>query len=161
MTASSRLSTHGLNKSSMPNSANWFAINPSLVSKNNNKNTSMLDSMGKYGGGAAGTDSSGGIGGFLSSLMGSSSDKGAAPTEGWAGAAASGMGSLFNLYSGMKEFGLAQDQFDEAKRQYNQNYNAEVKSYNTNLEDRQAARVAANPGAYQSVSEYMNKNRQV
>lgn len=81
--------------------------------------------------------------------------------NGWGGAALGGMQAIGDMYSSMKQFGLAEDQFEEGKRQYDQNYQAQVKNYNTDLEDRQRARVASNSGGYQSVSDYMAKNRQV
>lgn len=67
---------------------------------------------------------------------------------------------LGSLYMGMKQYGLARDGFAESKRQYNQNYAAQKTLTNGQLEDRQRARVASNPGAYESVGSYM-KNRQV
>lgn len=67
-----------------------------------------------------------------------------------------GVGSM---YMGMKQYGLAKDQLAFGKEQFNKNYAAQRTTTNTALEDRQAARVAANPGAYQSVGDYMNKNR--
>lgn len=63
------------------------------------------------------------------------------------------------LLLGMKQYGLAKDQLDENKRRYYQNYNAQRTTTNAQLEDQQRARVASNPGAYQSVDAYMNKNR--
>jgi hypothetical protein len=70
----------------------------------------------------------------------------------------SGAQSLGNLWMGMQQYGLAKDTFNENKRQFGLNYDAQRKSTNSRLEDRQAARVASNPGAYQSISEYMKKN---
>lgn len=113
-------------------------------------------------GGLPGSGGSGGIfGGLFDNMLSKTNNATGITTQGWGDLAVGGMGSIFDLYSGMKQFGLAQDQFDEGKRQYDQNYQAQVKNYNTDLEDRQRARVAANPGAYQSVSDYMKKNRQV
>lgn len=81
--------------------------------------------------------------------------------QGWVSGAFGGLKSIGDMYSSMKQFGLAEDQFEEGKRQYDQNYQAQVKNYNADLEDRQRARVASNSGGYQSVSDYMAKNRQV
>lgn len=67
--------------------------------------------------------------------------------------------SIMGAYSGMKRYGQAQDQLKEAKRQFDANYEAQRKSINTSMEDRQRARVASNPDGYRSVSEYMKKNR--
>ena len=69
-----------------------------------------------------------------------------------------GLSALSNSYMGMKQYGLAKEQFAESKRQYNQNYAAQRTLTNSQLEDRQRARVAANPAAYVSVSDYMAKN---
>lgn len=77
---------------------------------------------------------------------------------GWGGTAL-GLGQgIMQGYQGMKQFGLAKDQLKEGRRQYEQNYAAQKKMTNSALEDRQRARVASNEGAYQSVSEYMNKH---
>lgn len=67
--------------------------------------------------------------------------------------------ALLQGFLGMQQYGLAKDQFKESKRQYEQNYNAQKTTTNAALEDRQRARVASNSGAYESVSDYMNKNR--
>jgi len=58
----------------------------------------------------------------------------------------------------MKHYGLAVDQLKESKRQYNQNYAAQRTLTNSQLEDRQHARVASNAGAYESVGSYMNRD---
>jgi hypothetical protein len=62
-------------------------------------------------------------------------------------------------FMGMQQYGLAKKTLEESKRQYDQNYSAQRQTVNTQLEDRQRARVASNPGAYQSVSDYMSQNR--
>lgn len=59
---------------------------------------------------------------------------------------------------GAKKYQLAQDAFKENKRQFSLNFENQRKTVNTELQDRQRARVASNPGAYQSVSEYMKQN---
>ena len=69
------------------------------------------------------------------------------------------LSGLGNLWMGMQNYGLAKDQLKFQKDAYNKNYAAQAKTTNANLEDRQAARVASNPTAYQSVSDYMAKNR--
>lgn len=85
-------------------------------------------------------------------------DKNGMKTNGWAGAAL-GLGQgLLQGYQGMQQYGLAKKAFKEGQRQYNQDYAAQKQLTNANLEDRQRARVASNSGAYQSVSEYMEKN---
>ena len=69
--------------------------------------------------------------------------------------AASGLG---NLWMGMKNYGLAKDQLAFQEDAYAKNYAAQKQTTNASLEDRQRARVAANPAAYASVSDYMAKN---
>ena len=70
--------------------------------------------------------------------------------------AASGLWGAFN---GMQQTKLAKQQMANSLNQWNKNYANQVASYNTRLEDRQAARVASNPNAYESVDSYMQKNR--
>jgi hypothetical protein len=58
----------------------------------------------------------------------------------------------------MKQYGLAKDQFAENKRQYNQNFEVQKNLTNSQLEDRQRGRLAAQPNAGNpSLSEYMSK----
>lgn len=93
-----------------------------------------------------------------SSMFGGTNDKGIT-TGGWAPMAL-GLGqALLGGYQGQQAMKLAKDQFKEGKRQFDLNYGAQRQSINTQMEDRQRARVAANPGAYESVSDYMNRNR--
>lgn len=94
---------------------------------------------------------------LLQSIFGYSNKDGFQP--GWGGMALGAASSLGNAWMGMKQYGLAQDALKENKRQFNINYGAQQKMLNSQLEDRQRARVAANPGAYQSVGDYMNQNR--
>lgn len=77
---------------------------------------------------------------------------------GWGGLALGAAQGLGNAWMGMKQYGLAQDAFKENKRQFNINYAAQKQLTNSQLEDRQRARVASNAGAYQSVGDYMNQN---
>lgn len=77
------------------------------------------------------------------------------------GALPVGLGALqgaASLYMGMQQYGLAKKQLSESKRQFDMQYGANKTLTNARLEDRQAARVASNPGAYQSVDAYMAKN---
>ena len=99
-------------------------------------------------------------GGFMSNLFGSmfdTTDANGIKTQGWGGLALSGLQGLGNSYMAMKQFGLAEDALKEQKRQFNINYEAQRKTTNSQLSDRQRARVASNPGAYQSEAEYMKK----
>ena len=80
-------------------------------------------------------------------------------STGWAPTAVQGLLGSFNAWMGHRKYKLAQEQFDESKRQFNLNYGAQRKLTNSQLQDRQRARVASNPNAYVSVSEYMDKTR--
>jgi hypothetical protein len=77
---------------------------------------------------------------------------------GWGGMALGAASGLMNGFIGMKQLGLAKDSLAQGKKQFELNFGAQQKLTNSRLEDRQRARVSANPAAYQSVSEYMNKN---
>ena len=70
-----------------------------------------------------------------------------------------GIGMLGNLYMGMQNYGLAKDAFNLQKENYERNYQAQRQLTNSRIEDRQRARVAANPTAYESVDSYMDRNR--
>ena len=113
-------------------------------------------------GSTAGFLGSGSFGGtstpsFMQGLTGYT-DQNGLKTNGWGGAAL-GLGQgLMQGYQGMQQYGMAKKAFKEGQRQYNQNYAAQKQLTNSNLEDRQRARVASNSGAYQSVSEYMEKH---
>lgn len=77
--------------------------------------------------------------------------------QGW-GAPALGLASgLANSYFGMKQLNLARDTLNANKEQFRLNFDASKNTTNAQLQDRQRARVASNPGAYQSVGDYMNQ----
>jgi hypothetical protein len=78
--------------------------------------------------------------------------------QGWGGLALGGAQALGSLYMGMKQYGLAKDTLATNKAQFERNFDAQRRTTNAALEDRQRARVASNPGAYQSVGDYMNQN---
>ena len=69
------------------------------------------------------------------------------------------LSGLGNAYMGMKQYGLAKDSLKQSKQQFAMNYDAQRQTTNSASEDRQRARVASNPGAYESVDTYMDKNR--
>lgn len=66
---------------------------------------------------------------------------------------------LTSAYLGWKQMNLAQDQLQQNKKIFNLNFQQQANTVNRDLEDRQRARVASNPGAYESVGDYMNKNK--
>ena len=70
-----------------------------------------------------------------------------------------GFAGLWGAYNGMQQNKLVKQQMANSLNQWNKNYANQVASYNTRLEDRQNARVAANPNAYESTASYMEKNR--
>lgn len=69
------------------------------------------------------------------------------------------MGGIGSLYTGMKSYGMAKKQLQQQNNQFEKNYAAQRSLVNSQLEDRQAARVASNPEAYESESSYMDRNR--
>jgi len=79
-------------------------------------------------------------------------------TDGWGGMAMGAVTGAVNTFMGMQQYGMAKKQLAEGQRQYDKNYAAQRSTTNASLEDRQAARVASNPGGYESVGSYMNKN---
>jgi hypothetical protein len=101
----------------------------------------------------------GGVGDWFnnSGFFGSTAADGT-KTQGWGGTAIGVAQGLGNAFLGMKQYGLAKDQLAFGKEQFNKNYAAQQKTTNAAFEDRQRARVASNPGAYQSVGDYMKQN---
>jgi hypothetical protein len=78
--------------------------------------------------------------------------------QGVLGPTLAGAQALGSLYLGMKQYGLAKETLANNKAQFERNFDAQKRTTNASLEDRQRARVASNPGAYQSVGDYMNQN---
>lgn len=96
--------------------------------------------------------------GNLFGALGSTNQKTGIRSDGWGGMALGVGQGLAGAFLGAKQFSLAQDSLNENKRQFQLNYDNQRKTMNTELEDRQRARVASNSGAYQSVGDYMQKN---
>lgn len=94
---------------------------------------------------------------FMDSMLGYTDPTTGMKSQGWGGLALGAAQGLGNAWMGMKQYGLAEDAFKESKRQFGLNYEAQKKLTNSQLEDRQRARVASNSAEYQSVGEYMNK----
>lgn len=97
---------------------------------------------------------SGGSGGFLDSILGGTGDM-SGLQMGQLGLG--GVNSLLNGYLGFQNLGLAKKQYQSQLDQFNKQWAANKKLTNASLADRQAARVASNPNAYQSVDDYMKK----
>lgn len=70
-----------------------------------------------------------------------------------------GLTGLAGAYLGYQQMNLAKDQLAQNKKIFNLNFENQAKTVNTQLEDRQRARVASNAGAYQSVGDYMDQNQ--
>ena len=66
---------------------------------------------------------------------------------------------LWGAYNGMQQTKLAKQQMANSLNQWNKSYANQVSSYNTRLEDRQNARVAAQGNYHQDTASYMAKNR--
>lgn len=71
-----------------------------------------------------------------------------------AGSLIGGLGTAYNAYNTVK---TANEQLAFTKDAWNKQYQANANLTNASLADRQAARVASNPTAYQSVDNYMKK----
>ena len=94
---------------------------------------------------------------FMQNMLGYTQKDGT-KVNGWGGMALGAMSSLGNAMMAKKQYGLARDSLKENMRQYNQNFAAQRKMVNSQLEDRQRARVASNPNEYESVGSYMSRN---
>ena len=106
-------------------------------------------------GAAGGAGEKGGILGWLqgTGFMGKDGQ------QGWGGLALGALNGIGSAYMGMKQYGLAKDSLQMQKDQFALNYGAQQKSYNTQLEDRQRARVAATGGSAESVESYVARNK--
>ena len=77
---------------------------------------------------------------------------------GW-GPALFGMGkSIFDGWMGLQQLDLVKDNLDFQKDAFSKQFENQRTLTNSELRDRQAARVASNPTAYQSVDDYMKAN---
>lgn len=95
-----------------------------------------------------------GSGSFLDSILGGMGDM-SGLQMGQLGLG--GVNSLLQGYLGFQNLGLAKKQYQSQLDQFNKQWDANKKLTNASLADRQAARVASNPNAYQSVDDYMKK----
>lgn len=77
--------------------------------------------------------------------------------QGWGAPALSAASGLMNGWFGMQQLKVAKDTLQANKDQFRLNFDASKNTTNAALQDRQRARVASNPGAYQSVGDYMNQ----
>jgi hypothetical protein len=79
--------------------------------------------------------------------------------KGYAAPVLGAISGIGQSWLGMKQLGLAQEQFDFKKDAWGKEYNNQVALTNERRVDRQKARLAAAPGSYQSVGDYMNKHK--
>jgi len=78
--------------------------------------------------------------------------------NGWGPTALNTFTGLANTFLGMRQYGLAKSALRENRRQFNANFDSQRTLTNSRLRDRQRARVASNPNAYESVGNYMAQN---
>lgn len=107
---------------------------------------------------AAGSSAWGGISDWLdnSGVLGKKLADGT-QIQGW-GMPALGLASgLTNAYFGYQQLGVAKDSLEQQKKAFQLNFDAQKKTTNAALADRQNARVASNPGAYASTANYMKQ----
>lgn len=130
--------------------SNISLLDPSQVQGPAGFSMPLLDSIGPMGQGSFNP-------GFMDKMLGY---RGADGTQfaGWGGMALGAASGLMNGYTGLQQLSLFKDQLAQSKKQFDLNFGAQQKLTNSRLADRQAARVAANPTAYESVGSYMAKN---
>lgn len=68
------------------------------------------------------------------------------------------LSGIAGAYLGFQQLKLGEQQLEQNKRIFNLNFANQANSINTELEDRQRARVASNPSAYENVTDYMKRN---
>jgi len=80
-------------------------------------------------------------------------------TMGWGPALFNVGKSIFDGWMGMQKLDLAKDSLNFQKDAFSKQFENQRSLTNSQLQDRQAARVAADPRGYQAVDEYMRQNR--
>jgi hypothetical protein len=80
-------------------------------------------------------------------------------SAGWMGPMATAGAGLVNAYTGYQQLQLGKDELSQNKREFELNFGNQRQSYNTQIEDRQRARLSADSGGYESLSTYLDKNR--
>ena len=82
-------------------------------------------------------------------------------SQGWLSPAIQGVGALANAYLGYQQLQLGKSQLEQNKKIFNLNFGAQSQTLNTQMEDRQRARVASagsGSSSLDSVDTYMSKN---
>lgn len=95
---------------------------------------------------------------FMQSMTGYTLSDGT-KVAGWGGLGLGALQGVGNIWSGMQQYGVARDALRQQRREFDANFGAQRNMINSQLEDRQRARVASNPGAYQPVDQYMSTYR--
>ena len=108
--------------------------------------------QGGFSAGGVGLGGGGGLWGGMGDMFGKVTPEGL-------GMGADMLLGLGKLGLGFKQYGQAKKQLKFARNSFNKNYAAQRQTTNASLRDRQSARVASNPGAYQSVGDYMQQNQ--
>jgi hypothetical protein len=80
---------------------------------------------------------------------------GAFGRDGWAMPAIGTISGLANTWLGFKQLGIAEDSLDFQKGAFSKQFEANKQLTNSRLSDRQRARIASNPEAYQDHDSYM------
>ena len=127
---------------------------------NASNGSDLMSDLYRGGAGGFGGMAAAGAGGFNWASLGDllKSAVGTKEAPGWGGLALGAAGGLSSAFMGMKQYGLAKQSLEQNKQQFQAQYAAQRGLTNSNLEDRQRARVASNPTAYESVGDYMAKN---
>ena len=125
-------------QSSWQNFGQQYGVLPDGFGSNSAMNPALLGSTGAGGGGGWNWLSTADQQGVLGPMLGAA-------------------GGLANVFMGMKQYGLQKETLKASKDQFAKSYAAQKNLTNASLEGRQRARVASNPGAYESVSDYMAK----
>lgn len=120
--------------------------------------TSLFDgaTFGPKMGGMTGSGPQGGGGNIMDFLFGNKGEG----TNGALVPTAQAITGLAGTYLGMKQYGLAKDAFKESKRQFQLNYDAQKKDYNSSISDRQQTRRASagsGADAHATKADYMKK----
>ena len=112
-----------------------------------------------FGGNGPDTGGGGGRWGKMKSWFGSTDQESGKFNPGPALYGVQAATGLLQGYMALKNYGLAKKMGKHQRRISETNLYNQGTLTNAELEDRQIARVGANPNAYESVDSYMNKNR--
>lgn len=139
---------------------NWGSYAPPVINAGQIGNNDLgVDLMGGAPNLGLGTPGIGaGPGNWWDSLFDRTDTNTGIKSQGMAMPLISGASALMSGFLGLKQYGLQKDALKQSKKEFEMNWGAQQKATNSAMEDRQRARVASNPNAYQSVGDYMKKN---